>query len=210
MISHNPLLSKASGRLGNIIVKQYGDKTVISAFPDMSRRKLTPKQKEQNQRMKMANRAAKALTRNSVEKQRACELLKVPANKVFRALVKEFLLTDGESPVFRKTEQEKQDDKTLKELKTAILKEVPEAQVMIFGEKVKNPGKPLAHWDLLVLTKDDHPPLKKWELHERLRAITMPLGTQVNLLMVQSDKWEHEQAYEEVRKRIESELVVLT
>jgi hypothetical protein len=209
MISNNPLLSKASGRLGHLIVKQYGDKTVISAFPDMSRRKLTTKQKESNERMRMAIFAAKRNTRTPESKQRACELLQVPANKVFRALVKEHLLTDGESPVFRQTEQERQDQQTLKELKTAIVAEVPEAQVKLFGEKAKNPGKPLAHWDLLVLTKDEHPPLKKWELQEKLRAITMPLGTQVNLLMVQKDKWLLDEAYEEVRRRIEGELAVL-
>ena len=210
MISFNPLLSKASGRLGNIIVKQYGDKTVISAFPNMSRRKLTPKQKELNERMRMANLAAKALTRTPAEKQRACALLQVAPNKVFRALIKEYLLTDGASPVFQQTEQEKQDEKTLKEMKTAIISEEPDAAIMIFGEKVKNPGKPFAHWDLLVLTKEDPPPVKKWELQEKLGTITMPLGTQVNLLMVQADKWLNEQAYEEIRKRIKDELVLLT
>ncbi len=210
MISHNPLLSKASGRLGNMIVKQYGDKTVISAFPNMSRRKLTPKQKELNQRMKMANLAAKALTRNAVEKQRACELLRLPGNKVFRALVKEYLLTDGESPVFSQTEQEKQDDKTLKELKTVIVSEVPAAQILLFGEKVKNPGKLLAHWDLLVLSKEELPSLKKWELQEKLQAIAMPLGTRVNLLIAPIEKWMLDEAYEEIRKRIEAELVLIT
>lgn len=210
MISHNPLLSKASGRLGNIIVKQYGDKTVISAFPNMSRRKLTPKQKELNERMRMANLAAKAFTKTPAGKARAVELLQVPPNKVFRALVKEYLLTDGYSPVFRKTEQEKQDEKTLKEIKIAIVTEEPEAEIMLFGEKVKNPGKPFAHWDLLVLTKNDPPPVKKWELQEKLRTITMPLGTQMNLLMVQGDKWREDDAYQEVRKRIEGELVAIT
>lgn len=210
MISQNPLLSKASGRLGNIIVKQYGDKTVISAFPNMSRRKLTAKQKELNERMRMANLSAKAITRTPAGKARAVELLQVPPNKVFRALVKEFLLTDGDSPVFWQTEQEKQDEKTLKEMKKAIITEEPDAAIMIFGEKVKNPEKPFAHWDLLVLTREDPPPMKKWELQEKLRNITIPLGTQVNLLMVQADKWLNEQTYQEIRKRIKDELMVIT
>ncbi|MBO9661146.1 MAG: hypothetical protein J7527_20145 [Chitinophagaceae bacterium] len=139
MISNNPLLSKASGRLGNIVVKQYGDKTVISAFPTTSRRKRTAKQKESNLRMKMAILCAQKVTRNPSSKQRACELLNVPANKVFRAIVKEYLLTDGDSSLFRQTDQESQDALTLKELKATIAMDAPGSQVMLFGEKVKNP-----------------------------------------------------------------------
>lgn len=210
MISQNPLLSQASGKLGIIVIKRYGDKTVVTAMPNMSRRKLSSKQKEANERMRLAIFTAKHITRDPVQKQRAGELLQVQLNKVFRAIVKEYMLTDGEGPVFGETVIEKQDKETLTALKTTIVKDIPDAQVMLFGGKAKDFGKPQMHWDLLVLTKDDHPPLEKWQLQEKLLAITIPLGTQVNMLMVQKDKWQEGDEYKEVRKRIDEELVLVT
>lgn len=45
-LAANNLLGKLSGQLGRqIVFKQYGDKTVISAYPDMSRIKPSKKQK---------------------------------------------------------------------------------------------------------------------------------------------------------------------
>ena len=56
----NSLLHQVSGMLGNqIVFKKYYDKTVISAKPDMSKRVLSPKQIEWNERMAMANNYAK-------------------------------------------------------------------------------------------------------------------------------------------------------
>src|ERR1044072_7505271 len=92
----NPLLTGARGKVGNIVVKQYGNQTVITAVPDMSRRKLTQKQKEANEQMQMAIIAAQSLTATPQLKQRTCEMLQVEPNKVFRAIVKQFLLTRSE------------------------------------------------------------------------------------------------------------------
>jgi hypothetical protein len=47
-----------SGRVGQLLFKQYGDKTVVSRVPDMSRRKLTEKQREANLQFRFANRWA--------------------------------------------------------------------------------------------------------------------------------------------------------
>ena len=210
MISRNYLLNRASGRLGNIVVKHYDDLTVITTVPDMSRRKLSAKQKEANERMQLAILSARHITGHPERKQRACELLQVPANKVFRAIVKEYLLTDGKSSLFQETEPEKRERQALAELKNAILTELPDAELCLFGEKAKNPGMPSPHWDLLALTKQEHPPLQKWQLQEKLQAITMPLGMQANMLLVQKEKWVNAAEYEELRKRIAAELVVLS
>src|SRR5258708_28517291 len=120
IVTGNPLLIGASGKLKNIVVKQYKDKTVITTVPDMSGRKLTKKQKEANERMQFAIMSAKGITSDPRLKQRACEMLQVPPNKVFRAIVKQFLLTDGYGTIFEETEQEQLDKKTLSTLKTII------------------------------------------------------------------------------------------
>lgn len=50
----------------------------------MSGRKLSQKQKDANEKMQMAIIGAKAIIADPRLKQRACEMLKIPPNKVFR------------------------------------------------------------------------------------------------------------------------------
>lgn len=205
----NPLLTGASGKLGNIIVKQYGNQTVITAVPDMSRSKLTQKQKDANEQMQMAIIAAQSLTATPQLKQRTCEMLQVEPNKVFRAIVKQFLLTDGEHPIFRDTEQEAEDKKTLATLRSIITTEVAEAEIMLFGSRAKGAYNAQTDWDILILTNDDKPNTLKWELQEKLFNVTMQQGARVNILLAQKAKWYTHQEYEVLRKRIEGELVAI-
>jgi hypothetical protein len=96
-ISTNILLKQLKGTLGKqVVIKQYGDKTVVTNYPDMSNRKLSAKQIEANEQMKMANIYAKSLMKNKEEKDAALLRLKVPENKLYRALIKEFMLKKGE------------------------------------------------------------------------------------------------------------------
>jgi hypothetical protein len=203
----NPLLTGAHGKLGNIIVKQYGDQTVITAVPDMSRRKLTQKQKDANDQMYMAIIAAKSLTQNPKFKQRTCEMLQVEPNKVFRAIVKQYLLTHGEHPIFRETEQETQDKKTLATIRSIITTAIPDAEIFLFGNRAKGVYNAQTDWDILILTTNDHPKTRIWELQETLFNITIQQGARVNLLLAQKARWYTEQEYEAIRKRIESELI---
>jgi hypothetical protein len=84
---------QVSGSLGNqIIYKKYYDKTVISAKPDMSKRKLSEKQKEWNVRMSYATAYAQSFNDIPEEKIKARIRLKLPTHKsVFNALVQEHL-----------------------------------------------------------------------------------------------------------------------
>ncbi len=206
----NPLLTGVSGRMKNIVVKQYTGKTVITGVPDMSRRKLSPKQKEANLQMRLAIMSAKSITANPGLKQRACERLGVPANKVFRALVKQFLLTDGYGSLFEKSEQEKQDAGTLATLKAIITAEIPDAELMLFGNRAKGVYDAQSDWDILILTTNDYPKTLKWELQEKLFDVTMQQGARVNILLAQKAKWNTEQEYEILRKRVEENMLPVT
>ena len=209
IVTGNPLLTGVSGKMKNIVVKQYKDKTVITAVPDMSGRKLTQKQKDVNERMQLAIHAAKGITANPRLKQRACELLQVPPNKVFRAIVKQFLLTDGYGGIFEESEQEILDKKTLTSLKTIITKEIPDAEIQLFGNRAKGAYNALSDWDILILTTKAYPKTGKWELQEKLFNVTIQQGTRVNILLAQKAKWYTAKEYEILRKRIEGELVVV-
>ncbi len=90
------LLSHFSGRVGNLVLKRYTDKTVLSALPDMSKRKLSPMQKESNELMKMANIYAKSMIADPATKAAFAKKMNIPLNKVFRALVTDFMVNKGE------------------------------------------------------------------------------------------------------------------
>jgi hypothetical protein len=54
-IKENIILKGLSGRVGkNLVFKHYGNKTVVSAYPDMSKVKLSAKQKKENKRFRKA------------------------------------------------------------------------------------------------------------------------------------------------------------
>jgi predicted nucleotidyltransferase len=210
IVTGNPLFTGVSGKMKNIIVKQYEDKTVMTAVPDMSGRKLSQKQQDANEKMQMAIMCAKAFTANPRLKQRACELLKVPPNKVFRAIVKQFLLSDGYGSIFEETEQEILDKKTLSTLKTIITTEIPDAELALFGNRAKGTYDTQSDWDMLILTTKDYPKTLKWKLQEKLFDVTLQQGTRVNILLAQKAKWHTEPEYEVIRKRIEKELLPVT
>ena len=90
-ISRNLLLKHLSGHLGKeIVFKQYGDKTVVSKYPNMTRRKLSPKQLEVNETMENANYAAKTILADKELKDAAQVRLNVTTNKLYTALIKEY------------------------------------------------------------------------------------------------------------------------
>jgi hypothetical protein len=90
-ISENILLKKLSGHLGKqIVFKQYGDKTVVSKYPDMSNRKLSPKQLRVNQIMEEANYHVKEILADDEMRNAAQVRLNVTSNKLYTALIKEY------------------------------------------------------------------------------------------------------------------------
>ena len=93
-ISQNILLQKLSGHLGKqIVFKQYGDKTVVSKYPDMSKRKLSAKQLRVNAIMQEANSEAKRILADEELRNAAQVQLNVTRNKLYTALIKEYFNT---------------------------------------------------------------------------------------------------------------------
>jgi hypothetical protein len=92
-IVNNLFLKNASGSIGKeLVFKRYYDKTVVSKMPDMSKRVLSEKQIESNERMRLATIYAKFMYETEEGKIKARIRLKLPAHKsLFHALVKEHL-----------------------------------------------------------------------------------------------------------------------
>jgi hypothetical protein len=59
--STNILLRSVSGRIGDVVIKQYGKKTVVSVYPDMSKVKRSKKQQACSKKFKQAVAYAKSL-----------------------------------------------------------------------------------------------------------------------------------------------------
>ncbi|MEO5563665.1 MAG: hypothetical protein ABIR18_09530 [Chitinophagaceae bacterium] len=110
IIQNNPLINQASGSVGKqFIYKKYYDKTVLSVMPDMSKRVLSKKQIESNERMALATIYARYIYSTPEGKIKARIRLKVPLHKsLFHALVKEHLDTNRQLPLAEvKSEPEK-------------------------------------------------------------------------------------------------------
>jgi hypothetical protein len=85
------LLKKTHGHIGKqIVLKQYGDKTVISKYPDMSKRKLSPKQVRVNEIMEEANYVAQGIMADDELRSAAQVRLNVTRNKLYTSLIKEY------------------------------------------------------------------------------------------------------------------------
>jgi hypothetical protein len=92
-IVNNMYLQNASGSVGKqLVFKKYYDKTIVSKMPDMSKRVLSEKQLESNERMRLATIYAKFMYKTEEGKIKSRLRLKLPAHKsLFHALVKEHL-----------------------------------------------------------------------------------------------------------------------
>ena len=98
MAINKSIFLKLSGQLNKeLVFKQYGDKTVVSKYPDMSKRTLSAKQLEVNERMENANYAAKEIMADAELCKAAQVRLNVTRNKLYTALIKEYFNAQRET-----------------------------------------------------------------------------------------------------------------
>lgn len=210
IVRDNILLQGVSGKIKNLVVKQYPGKTVITSVPDMSERVLTEKQLEYQNQMRLAISAAKNIIADPRLKERACEVLQVPPNKVFRKIVQQFILNDGNLPMMDESPQQIQEKQTLDTLKTIITTEIPDAEILLFGNRAKGVYDPHSDWDFLILTSNQYPKTLKWELQEKLFEVTIKQHARTNILLEEKSKWYTDQQYEPLRKKIEENFLKVT
>ncbi|MBL7699798.1 MAG: hypothetical protein JNK79_16645 [Chitinophagaceae bacterium] len=90
-ISNNPLLSSTRGTFNKqIVIRQVNGKTILSAYPDMSRRKLSVHQLKTQKRMADANEYAQDILADEQLRNAAQVRLNVIRNRLYHALIKEF------------------------------------------------------------------------------------------------------------------------
>lgn len=95
-ISKNPLLKGLKGTINKeIVVREFFGKTIISAYPDMSKVKRSSKQKQQNNRMIKANIEVRSIMNDERKRNEAQVRLNVQRNKMRSVLLSEVLLRLG-------------------------------------------------------------------------------------------------------------------
>jgi len=92
-ISNNAIMKGVRGSIGKqLVFREYGGKTIVSAYPDMSNRELSIKQKKQISNMKIANKEVRKIKQDEQLRNEAQLRLNVPREKLHHALVQEQLL----------------------------------------------------------------------------------------------------------------------
>lgn len=90
-ISTNCLLKNVKGQISKtLVVKQYGDKTVISAYPDMSNVIYNERQKMEQSRFSKAVEYAKSILKDPVRKAEFIAMLP-PGKRAYNAAIQEYL-----------------------------------------------------------------------------------------------------------------------
>lgn len=88
------MLRSMKGRIGDIVIKQYGDKTVVSKYPDMSN--IIPSDSQKEKRSRFAEAVAYAKTINSSPILKADYLKRVgEVRSVYQHALKEFLAREN-------------------------------------------------------------------------------------------------------------------
>jgi hypothetical protein len=86
----NNILEGLHGLLGNVVIKSYGDRTVISSVPDMSRVKPSALQKKSNRKFADAVKYAQAINRDPARKKAYSKKVK-KGQSVFQYAISEYL-----------------------------------------------------------------------------------------------------------------------
>src|SRR5437867_1343369 len=88
---NNPLLQELRGKIADqIVVKQYGDKTVVSKYPDMSKVKPSVKQKNNRSVFKEAVIYAKSINSDPERKKEYTGKVK-PGESIYHYALREYL-----------------------------------------------------------------------------------------------------------------------
>jgi len=97
MAINKSIFFKFSGQINKeLVFKQYGGITVVSKYPNMSKRTLSDKQKQVHEMMTGANYTAKSIMADEEQSKAAQVRLNVTRNKLYTALIKEYFKINGE------------------------------------------------------------------------------------------------------------------
>ena len=83
----------------------------------------------------------------------------------------------------------------LKEIKTAIQHEIPDAKIYLFGSRANGDVHEESDWDILILTQKKYPKETKWRIQDRLFPLSLKLSTYFDIKLIQEEEWNNNPGY---------------
>ena len=83
----------------------------------------------------------------------------------------------------------------LKEIKTAIQHEIPDAKIYLFGSRVNGNAHEESDWDILILTQNKYSKEIKWKIQDKLFPLSLKLSAYFDIKLIQEEEWNNNPGY---------------
>ena len=87
------------------------------------------------------------------------------------------------------------DKEILQEIKAAIIREIPDAKIFLFGSRVNGIVHEESDWDILILTKKKYSKEMRWKIQDNLFPLSIKLFAFMDVKLVQEEEWNHNPGY---------------
>jgi len=98
-------------------------------------------------------------------------------------------------------------DQIVSSIKQRVLRNVPDARVLLFGSRARNAATPESDWDILVLTKETISKKLKKTIQAEIFPLSVEVGSFINVLVLQETEWLNNPSYYSLRENISAEVV---
>ena len=83
----------------------------------------------------------------------------------------------------------------LKEIKTAIQHEIPDAKIYLFGSRANGDVHDESDWDILILTQKKYTKETKWKIQDGLFPLSLKLSAYIDIKLIQEEEWNNNPGY---------------
>lgn len=100
-------------------------------------------------------------------------------------------------------------DEILAKIKSAVLEEIPDAKVYLFGSGVTGNVHEESDWDILVLTDKEYPKSVGRLIDEKLFALSISVGSVFNFIITTKNDWKNHPGYYSLQLGIGNQFISL-
>lgn len=97
----------------------------------------------------------------------------------------------------------------LLKIKSAVLEEIPDAQLYLFGSRVTGKVHEESDWDILVITKAIANRELRKKIHYKLFPFNLKIDGIIEATIVNENDWIHDPSYYVLRNSIENEQLAI-
>lgn len=101
------------------------------------------------------------------------------------------------------------DNEILKEIKTAIHQEIPDAKIYLFGSRVNGNVHEESDWDILIITNNKLHRERKGKIQDNLYQVTLKTGAFFDIVVTNKEEWENTGKYYSLRQTINNNIISL-